>query len=142
PEPALFNARFDATLVRDLAAVRANIATGREQVLDARAAGRFVGTEPEPREGLRGGHIPGSHNLPFLDLYDPDTKTLKPPTELVRLYRAAGIDPDRPVVTSCGSGITACNLALGLDLIGARRVAVYDGSWTEWGGRADTPVET
>ncbi|MDP6516975.1 MAG: 3-mercaptopyruvate sulfurtransferase [Alphaproteobacteria bacterium] len=142
PEPARFNARFDATLVRDLAAVRANIATGREQVLDARAAGRFVGTEPEPREGLRGGHIPGSHNLPFLDLYDPDTKTLKPPTELVRLYRAAGIDPDRPVVTSCGSGITACNLALGLDLIGARRVAVYDGSWTEWGGRADTPVET
>ena len=106
------------------------------------AAGRFAAIDPEPRQGLRGGHIPGSRNLPFLDLYDAEAKTLKPAAELARLYRAAGIDPARPVVTSCGSGITACNLALGLHLIGARRVAVYDGSWTEWGGRPDTPVET
>jgi thiosulfate/3-mercaptopyruvate sulfurtransferase len=142
PRDRHFTARLDTTLVRDVDQLKANIEGGREQVLDARSAGRFAGAEPEPRSGLRGGHIPGSYNLPFPSLYQPDTKCLKSAAELRLLYRGAGIDPARPIATSCGSGITACNLALGLHLIGARDVAVYDGSWTEWGGREDTPVES
>ena len=132
-------------LVRGLAQVRAVVESRSEigeQILDARSRGRFAGSEPEPREGLRGGHMPGARNLPFPDLYRPQDKTMKDPAALAALYRDAGVDFDRPVVTSCGSGVTACNLALGLHLAGHRRVAVYDGSWTEWGGRSDTPVET
>lgn len=107
------------------------------QLLDARSPGRFQGTEPEPRPGLRGGHIPGARNLPFPELVT-DAGTLRPPEELRRRYRAAGIDLDRPVILSCGSGVTACALALGLESIGHRSYAVYDGSWSEW-GRADGP---
>ena len=110
------------------------------QVLDARSAGRFAGTEPEPRAGLRGGHIPGSLNLPYETLYRPDG-TLKAPDELGAAVRAAGVDLGKPIVTTCGSGVTASVLALGLYLLGRRDVAVYDGSWSEWGSRADTPVE-
>ncbi len=129
-------------LVRDLDRVREAVESGGEQILDARSRGRFAGSEPEPRAGLRGGHMPGARNLPFQDLYRPEDKTMKDPAALAALYRDAGVDFDRPVVTSCGSGVTACNLALGLHLAGHRRVAVYDGSWTEWGGRDNTPVET
>jgi thiosulfate/3-mercaptopyruvate sulfurtransferase len=142
PEARATAPRFEPRLVRDLEAVRANIESGREQVLDARSAGRFTGTEPEPRPGLRSGHIPGSRNLPFLDLYNPETRTMKSGGELRELFEAVRIDVARPVITTCGSGVTACNLALALTLVGAREVAVYDGSWTEWGGRDDTPVET
>jgi thiosulfate/3-mercaptopyruvate sulfurtransferase len=142
PQARPYTPRFDTRLVRNLEAVRANIESGREQVLDARSAGRFTGSEPEPRPGLRSGHIPGSRNLPYLDLYDPTTRTMKSAGELRALFEAAGIDIEGPVVTSCGSGVTACNLALALYLLGNREVAVYDGSWTEWGGRPDTPVET
>jgi thiosulfate/3-mercaptopyruvate sulfurtransferase len=127
-------------LVRDLAAIRDNLTTRREQVLDARSAGRFTATEPEPRAGLRGGHIPGSLNLPSDTLVRPDG-TLLPPGDLRKRFEAAGVDFTRPVTTTCGSGITASVLAFGLHLLGHPRVAVYDGSWTEWGGRADTPVE-
>jgi thiosulfate/3-mercaptopyruvate sulfurtransferase len=126
--------------VRDLAQMRANLRSRREQVLDARSAGRFAGTEPEPRAGLRGGHIPGSLNLPYERLHRSDG-TLLGPEALARLFEAAGLDLARPVVTSCGSGVTASVLALGLHLLGQEKVAVYDGSWTEWGGRKDTPAE-
>jgi thiosulfate/3-mercaptopyruvate sulfurtransferase len=140
PARRTFSARLRPELVRDLEAMRANIASRASQVLDARSAGRFAGTEPEPRAGLRGGHIPGSLNLPYETLYRPDG-TLKPADELRAAVTAAGVDLSRPVVTTCGSGVTASVLALALYLIGRRDVAVYDGSWSEWGGRADTPVE-
>ncbi len=137
-----FTARINSMLVRDREQIRANIGSVREQVLDARSRGRFDATEPEPRAGLRGGHMPGALNQPFVELYDRETKTMKPAGELIALYRDAGVDFAKPVVTSCGSGVTACNLALGLYLLGKEDVAVYDGSWTEWGGRDDTPIET
>jgi thiosulfate/3-mercaptopyruvate sulfurtransferase len=142
PSPArrTFTARRRAELVRDLDAMRANLGSRSAQVLDARSAGRFTGTEPEPRAGLRGGHIPGSLNLPYETLYRPDG-TLKPPDELAAAVHTAGVDLGRPIVTTCGSGVTASVLALALYLLGRPDVAVYDGSWSEWGGRADTPVE-
>ena len=133
-------ARLRPALVRDLEAVRANLATRAEQVVDARSRGRFAGTESEPRAGLRGGHIPGSLNLPYDELYRPDG-TLRPESELRDAFAKAGLDPARPVITSCGSGVTASVLALALHLLGRRDVAVYDGSWSEWGADPDTPVE-
>jgi thiosulfate/3-mercaptopyruvate sulfurtransferase len=135
-----FRARLRRGIVRDLGQMRRNIAGRREQTLDARSRGRFAGTEPEPRPGLRGGHIPGSLNLPYDALYRPDG-TLLPADGLRQAFAASGVDPARPVATTCGSGITASVLALGLHLIGHKQVAVYDGSWTEWAGHPDTPVE-
>jgi thiosulfate/3-mercaptopyruvate sulfurtransferase len=140
PRPRRFTARLRRRLVRDLAAIRSNLTTRRAQVLDARSRGRFDGTEPEPRAGLRPGHIPGSLNLPYEQLYQADG-TILGPDALRRQFEAAGLDLGKPVVTSCGSGITASVLALGLYTLGRSDVAVYDGSWTEWGGRSDTPVE-
>jgi thiosulfate/3-mercaptopyruvate sulfurtransferase len=140
PRPRRFTARLRRSLVRDLAGMRQNVTTRKAQVLDARSRGRFAGTEPEPRAGLRGGHIPGSFNLPYDELYEKDG-TMLPADALRTTFEAAGLDLTKPVVTSCGSGITASVLALGLHVIGRPDVAVYDGSWTEWGGRDDTPVE-
>ena len=143
PKPAArsFAARLRPALVRDAAAMRENITSRAAQVLDARSRGRFAGTEPEPRAGLRGGHIPGSLNLPYETLYRPDG-TLKPPDELRGAVTSSGVDLQRPVVTTCGSGVTASVLALALFQLGRADVAVYDGSWSEWGGRSDTPIET
>lgn len=138
--PGRFRARLRRGLVRDLEQVRRNIDSRREQTLDARSRGRFAGTEPEPRAGLRGGHIPGSLNLPYDALYRPDG-TLQPPDGLRQAFAASGVDPARPVTTTCGSGVTASVLALGLHLVGHKKVAVYDGSWTEWASNPDTPVE-
>ena len=135
-----FRARLRRDLVRSLQQVRRNIYSRREQTLDARSQGRFAGTEPEPRAGLRGGHIPGSLNLPYDMLHRPDA-TLLPPDGLRQTFVAAGVDLGKPVVTTCGSGITASVLALGLHVIGHKKVAVYDGSWTEWASQPDTPVE-
>jgi thiosulfate/3-mercaptopyruvate sulfurtransferase len=142
PRERHFTARFDHSQVRDKTQILANMETGREQVLDARAKGRFTGREPELWPGRRSGHIPGSHNLPFTDLLDPTNKTLLSADLLSAKFREAGIDLKKPVVTSCGSGITATVLAFGLHLLGHRDVAVYDGSWAEWGLPGETPVET
>ena len=144
PNPPLrrFTARFDPALVRDKHALLDNLATRREQVVDARAAGRFEGTAEETRPGLRRGHIPGSRNLPYARLTDPQTRRLRDADELSDLFRDAGVALDRPIVTSCGSGVTACALAFALHLIGHPGAAVYDGSWSEWGLPGDTPVET
>ena len=139
PETA-FRAIFNSSMVRSVDDIWANIRTSDEQILDARGAGRFDGIDPEPRPECRSGHIPGSQNLPFNELIDPQMGTVLPIKELASRIQAAGIDDARPVVTTCGSGITACVLALGLHLTGRHDVAVYDGSWTEWGGREDTPV--
>jgi thiosulfate/3-mercaptopyruvate sulfurtransferase len=135
-----FTARLRASLVRDLEAVRANLGSRVAQVVDARSPGRFVGAEPEPRPGVRGGHIPGSVNLPFDRLYAADG-TLLPAPSLRDAFAKAGVDLGRPAITTCGSGVTAAGLALGLHVLGHPDVAVYDGSWTEWGGRDDTPIE-
>jgi len=140
PAPRRFTSKLRPALVRDLAQVHANLATQREQVLDARSRGRFMGTEPEPRAGLRGGHIPGSLNLPYDELHAADG-TLRPPAALREAFTAARVDLTRPVVTTCGSGITASVLALALHRVGRPDVAVYDGSWTEWASRDDTVVQ-
>jgi thiosulfate/3-mercaptopyruvate sulfurtransferase len=137
-----FTARFRPEMVRSKDQLLSNLKSHTEQVLDARAAARFQGTVPEPRQGLRSGHIPGSRNLPFNSLLDPSDQTMVPPEKLKALFAQAGIDPSQPIVTSCGSGVTACVLALGLERIGAKKVAIYDGSWSEWGLPGNTPVET
>jgi thiosulfate/3-mercaptopyruvate sulfurtransferase len=142
PPHRRFSARFDPALVRDRQALLDNLSTRREQVVDARAAGRFAGIAEETRPGLRRGHIPGSSNLPYDRVTDPQTRRLRGADELSELFRDAGIALDRPIVTSCGSGVTACALAFALYLIGHPGAAVYDGSWSEWGLPGDTPVET
>jgi thiosulfate/3-mercaptopyruvate sulfurtransferase len=141
PRERHFTARIDHSLVRDINQIRGNLASRREQLLDARSGGRFNGTEAEVWPGRRSGHIPGSLNLPFTDLLDPQSKTFLPAEQLAQKFRGAGVDMNRPVVASCGSGITACVLAFGLHLVGHPDVAVYDGSWAEWGRPGDTPVE-
>lgn len=141
PSPGHFTARLDRRGVRDLAEIHANIYQGAEQLVDVRSAGRFTGEEPEPRPGLRGGHIPGSINLPFTELVNADG-TLLPPDELRRRLLGAGLDLSRPVVATCGSGTSACALVLSLHLLGHTQTAVYDGAWSEWGAREDTPVES
>jgi thiosulfate/3-mercaptopyruvate sulfurtransferase len=142
PPHRRFSARFNPGLVRDKHALLGNLATRREQVVDARAAGRFAGIAEETRPGLRRGHIPGSRNLPYDRVTDPQTRRLRDAEALSGLFRDAGIVLDRPIVTSCGSGVTACALAFALHLIGHPGAAVYDGSWSEWGLPGDTPVET
>jgi thiosulfate/3-mercaptopyruvate sulfurtransferase len=142
PPHRRFSARFDPALVRDKQVLLDNLSTRREQVVDARAAGRFAGIAEETRPGLRRGHIPGSRNLPYDRVTDPQTHRLREADELSVLFRDAGVALDRPIVTSCGSGVTACALAFALHLIGHPGAAVYDGSWSEWGLPGDTPVET
>ncbi len=138
--PATFRPDFRAARLRGIGDMLANLNTSHELVLDARAPGRFTGELPEPRPGMRSGHIPGAANLPYTALLAPD-QTLLPPETLRARLDQAGVDGSRPVVTSCGSGVSACILTLAMVHAGLPSGAVYDGSWTEWGGRSDTPVE-
>jgi len=146
PRPATVGHAFEPALLRNVDDIRALIGSKDAQIVDAqivdaRGAPRFRGEVPEPRAGLRSGHMPGARNVPFDSLLEPDGR-MKPAAELAEIFRAASVDLDQPVVTTCGSGITASVLALALARLGRDRAAVYDGSWTEWGGLADTPVVT
>jgi len=141
PQERHFTVRQNTLLLRELDQMRTNVTARREQVVDARSAGRFHAREPEPRPGLRSGHIPGAVNLHYAGLIAADG-TLKPPSELRRVIVGAGIDPARPVVTSCGSGVSAALINLSLFELGAHNAALYDGSWSEWGAQADTPIAT
>jgi thiosulfate/3-mercaptopyruvate sulfurtransferase len=140
PTAADFRPDYRAGQLRGIGDLLRNVLTRNEQVLDARAAGRFTGAVPEPRAGMRSGHIPGSISLPYTELLHADG-TFRPAGEVRGRFEAAGVDGSRPLVTSCGSGVTACILTLGLRVAGFPEGAVYDGSWTEWGGRSDTPIE-
>jgi thiosulfate/3-mercaptopyruvate sulfurtransferase len=136
-----FTARPAQEKLRDKGDMLRNLEDQREQVIDARGPGRFTGAEKESRPGLASGHIPGARNLPYATLYQADG-TCKPSQELAAAFADAGIDPARPVVTSCGSGMTACILAFALHRLGHEAVALYDGSWSEWGADPGTPKAT
>ncbi len=135
--PGLFVAQPDLSRVRSLREVRAHVEAGDAQLVDARSPGRFAGAEPEPRPGVEPGHIPGSRNLPYAKLFEPDGRW-KSPDAIAAAFAAAGVDPTVPMVGTCGSGITASVLAFGAERIGAM-MPVYDGSWTEWGSDPSTP---
>ncbi len=142
PKPAAFRATFDAKRVRKLEEMVENLASKTEQVIDARASERFEGRAAEPRPGLRPGHIPGSRNLPYSQLFDAATGTMKPLSELRAAFSRAGVNLDAPIVTSCGSGVSAAVLTLALYRLGVRGSALYDGSWSEWGVAGGPPVAT
>ena len=141
PRERHFTARYRNDLVRDQAQVRRALGSGKEQLVDARSAARFRGEAPEPRAGLRSGHMPGAFNVPFQQLIAPDG-TMKPAEQLKAVFEAAGLDLARPIVTTCGSGVTAAILSLALARLGHDRNALYDGSWSEWGLPGDTEVVT
>ncbi len=142
PAPGSFDASFDGRFIRSKAQMVDNLASKAEQVVDARASNRFEGTVPEPRAGLRSGHIPGSRSLPYGGLINASTGEMKSLDELRASFTAAGLDLDRPVVTTCGSGVSAAVLTLALYRLGVRGSALYDGSWSEWGLLDGPPIET
>jgi thiosulfate/3-mercaptopyruvate sulfurtransferase len=141
-KPATFKASYDAKRVRSIEQMIANVKSRAEQVIDARAADRFEGRAPEPRAGIRAGHIPGALNLPYNTLFDAATGTMKPLEELRKAFAGAGVDTEKPIVTSCGSGVSAGVLTLALYRLGVENTALYDGSWSEWGKADGPPIAT
>jgi len=142
PRPGKFVAKLDSSFVRSKQQLLRNLETGAEQLLDARPRARFEGTVVEPWPGRRSGHIPGSRNLPYAELFDPGTGTMKSPDDLRKAFTGAGVDFDRPIVTTCGSGVSALVLTLALCRLGVRGTALYDGSWAEWGLPDGPPIAT
>ncbi|MGJ8527167.1 3-mercaptopyruvate sulfurtransferase [Maritalea sp.] len=139
-DPAQFIPEFDASSVVLVDEMRKTVDAGSAQVLDARGAGRFAGTDPEPREGMRAGHMPGATNVPFSSLLNEDG-TFKSSDELKTMFADKHIDLGKPITTTCGSGVTASIILLALELIGKTDARLYDGSWAEWGSLSDTPIE-
>ena len=140
PDPRSFSAAFNPALVHSMSEIKANLGTGAKQVIDARGPGKFDGTQEDVFPFKKLGHIPNAINIPWADLIHPETGTFQTRDALVARFAAAGIDLQRPIVTSCASGITSCVVALGLYLLGDKTAAVYDGSWAEWGLADDTPA--
>ena len=142
PKPGKFRASLDSSYLRSQQQLVDNLETGAEQVVDARPRPRFEGTVAEPRAGLRGGHIPGSRSVPYAGLFDAETGAMKPLEELRRIFKDAGVELTKPIVTTCGSGVSALVLTLALYRLGVRGSALYDGSWAEWGLPDGPPVAT
>ena len=141
PKPATFKASYDAKRVRSMQQLIANVESRAEQVIDARPAERFEGRAAEPRAGIRSGHIPGARNVPYAGLFNAATGEMKPLDDLRAAFASAGVKLDAPIVTSCGSGVSAGVLTLALYRLGIADTALYDGSWSEWGSRDDLSVE-
>jgi thiosulfate/3-mercaptopyruvate sulfurtransferase len=137
--PRHFTSRFDPTVVADLAAIKQTLADKSAQIVDARSAERFAGSAPEPRAGLPSGHMPGAFNVPFSDIVEDGR--LVEPERIAAAFAKGGVDTDKPVVTSCGSGVSAAILWLALEAIGKQPKSLYDGSWTEWAAQPDAAIE-
>jgi thiosulfate/3-mercaptopyruvate sulfurtransferase len=142
PPPGHYVATFDPAFVRSRRQIEDNLASRTEQVIDARSRERFAGRVAEPRPGLRAGHIPGSRNVPYSELIDADTATMRSPADLRAAFEAAGVGFERPLVTSCGSGVSAGVLTLALYRLGVHDSALYDGSWADWGLPDGPPLAT
>lgn len=142
PTAQTFTARFRPELVRSFEQVASAVDSGVEQIVDARPAGRFAGTDAEPRPGIPSGHMPGASSMPVETVVDAASGTVLPAASIKANFDAAGVTMGEPIITTCGSGVAACTTSLGLYLLGHEGSAVYDGSWSDWGSREDTPKST